>query len=164
MITGYATLKRTNEYLDRHSISKRQTPWFATSPVAIGTHLGNRELSDSLLYRASIEHGLKNGINFVDTAINYRGMRSERDIGLILTKLIRIEKILTRDEVVISSKAGIIPGDVEAGLVPMDYLKHVLLDGGIITESDLNQLAHQGTCWLHLILNLLLNKVKSISI
>jgi len=137
MISGFATSKETIKYLDEHGIINRETPWFSFSPIAIGTHLGNMDDTDSILYQESIEYGLINGINFIDTAINYRGMKSERDVGIVLTKLIE-NNILQRNEIVISTKAGIIPGDIDAQLVPRDYLKKILLDGEIIKVSDLN--------------------------
>ena len=51
MINGYATSEDTGNYLDRHSIVKRDTPWFSFSPIAIGTHLGNMNETDSKLYQ-----------------------------------------------------------------------------------------------------------------
>jgi len=83
--------------------------------------------TDSARYQSSIEYGLLNGINFIDTAINYRGMRSERDIGVVLTKLLE-KGLIERNEFVIATKAGIIPGDIDAKLVPTNYLKTILLD------------------------------------
>jgi aryl-alcohol dehydrogenase-like predicted oxidoreductase len=93
--------------------------------------------ADSELYREAIDYGLRNGINFVDTAINYRGMRSERDVGYVLTRLIE-DGVLKREEIVVSTKAGIIPGDIEAKLIPTDYLEQVLYKNGIIQKLDLN--------------------------
>ena len=142
MVNGFATKNDTSAYLDKHGIMKSELSSFNVSPIAIGTHLGNMDETDSKLYQASIEHGLKNGINFIDTAINYRGMRSERDIGNVISHLIESD-IIKREEIVISTKAGIIPGDIDAGLVPKDYLKKILLHRGIIEESDLHILNHQ---------------------
>ncbi|UXH46462.1 aldo/keto reductase [Rossellomorea vietnamensis] len=90
-----------------------------------------------MLYREGIEYGLLNGLNFIDTAINYRGMRSERDVGYVLKSLIKRGSI-KRDEVIVSTKGGIIPGDIEASLVPSDFLQKVLLEGEIIQETDVN--------------------------
>jgi aryl-alcohol dehydrogenase-like predicted oxidoreductase len=137
MISGYATLNGTSEYLIKSGMPIRKSPMFCAPPIAMGTHLGEMNEEDSILYREGIEYGLMNGLNFIDTAINYRGMRSERDVGHVLKSLIERGSI-RREEVIVSSKAGIIPGDIEANLVPADYLKKVLLDGGIIKESDLN--------------------------
>ena len=55
-------------------------------------------------------HAFNNGINMIDTALNYRGMRSERDIGICLTKVIVDDGGLRREEIVIATKAGILPG------------------------------------------------------
>ncbi|OIU72805.1 aldo/keto reductase [Rossellomorea aquimaris] len=137
MISGYATLKGTSEFLSKSGMPYRNSPMFCASPIALGTHLGEMNEEVSVLYREGIEYGLLNGLNFIDTAINYRGMRSERDVGHVLKSLIE-RGLIKREEVIVSTKAGIIPGDIEANLVPVDYLQKVLLDGGIIKESDLN--------------------------
>ncbi|MFD1737183.1 aldo/keto reductase [Bacillus salitolerans] len=142
MISGYATYKDTVNYLDRNRIVNSETEWFSFSPIAIGTHLGNMDETDSRLYQTSIEYGLKNGINYIDTAINYRGMRSERDLGVVLSRLINEKKLIKRSEIVISSKAGLIPGDIDAKLIPTEYLQKILLEGGIIKQSDLNIVEH----------------------
>ncbi len=70
-------------------------------------------------------------------------MRSERDIGVVISYLINEKKLLKRSECVIATKAGIIPGDIEAGLVPKDYLQQILIDEGVIKESDLNIVEQQ---------------------
>ncbi|MCM3731928.1 aldo/keto reductase [Fictibacillus nanhaiensis] len=116
---------------------KSGLPWFDVSQIAIGTHLGDMTTDDSSLYQKSIEFALKNGINFIDTALNYRGMRSERDIGIVLSKLIHAEKRIKREEVIISTKAGIIPGDIDLQIRPESYLKEKLLNKGILQEEDL---------------------------
>ena len=142
MINGYATNSDTSAYLDKHRVMKRDLKSFNVSPIAIGTHLGNMDELDSKLYQSSIEHALKNGINFIDTALNYRGMRSERDIGKVISHLME-NGFIKREEIVISTKAGIIPGDIDAGLVPKDYLQRILLNKGVIKKSDLHILNHQ---------------------
>jgi aryl-alcohol dehydrogenase-like predicted oxidoreductase len=137
MISGYATLSGTGKFVSQLDISYRKSPMFYTSPIALGTHLGDMNEKDSKLYREGIEYGLMNGLNFIDTAINYRGMRSERDVGYVVKSLID-KGIINRDEIIISTKGGIIPGDIEANLVPKEYLQKILLGGGIIKKSDLN--------------------------
>lgn len=141
VIDGYASLQRTKRYVERFHIPQRQTPYFIASPIAIGTHLGDMTIDDSLLYRESIAFALQNGTNFIDTALNYRGMRSERDIGHVITQCVK-EKVVQREEFIISTKAGIIPGDIEANLVPNEYLKQILYQNGIIQESDLHTIGH----------------------
>ncbi len=137
MISGYASLNGTSGYLSKFALGCRKSPMFTASPIALGTHLGEMNEEDSVLYREGIEYGLVNGLNFIDTAINYRGMRSERDVGYVLKSLVKRGSI-KRDEVIVSTKGGIIPGDIEAKLVPSDFLQKVLLEDGIIQESDVN--------------------------
>ncbi|MGM0807021.1 MAG: aldo/keto reductase [Bacillota bacterium] len=112
------------------------------SRIAIGTHLGEMNDEDSLLYQKSIEYALLNGINFIDTALNYRGMRSERDVGSVLSKLMQMEKQIEREDLFLSTKAGIIPGDIDAQLRPENYLQEILVDKGVIQRSDLQIIDH----------------------
>ncbi|GGH87471.1 aryl-alcohol dehydrogenase-like predicted oxidoreductase [Pullulanibacillus pueri] len=123
MITGFATKK--------------------LSPIAIGTHLGEMNHEDSLKYQEALVYALTHGINFIDTALNYRGMKSERDIGVVLRHLISETGKYERSECFISTKAGIIPGDIDAGLVPKAYLQKKLIEPGIISVEDLHVVGHQ---------------------
>jgi aryl-alcohol dehydrogenase-like predicted oxidoreductase len=99
------------------------------SSLGIGTYLGgDDEVSDRAYIDALIAAGEK-GINFFDTAINYRHQRSERAIGAAL-------KRLAREEIVVCTKAGFLtpgaipdslrPEDVIAGMHSMapDFLEH----------------------------------------
>jgi aryl-alcohol dehydrogenase-like predicted oxidoreductase len=76
------------------------------STLGIGTYLNAS--ADALLAAAA------GGINFFDTAINYRRQQSERDIGAALAHL-------QRDEIVVCTKAGFLtPGAVPATLAVED--------------------------------------------
>jgi len=88
MISGYATLKNTKNYLDSKKVSFNTSDYFSCSKIAMGTHLGDFSDEDSNLYRNTLAFGLENGLNFIDTAVNYRGMRSEVDVGIVLQDLI----------------------------------------------------------------------------
>lgn len=142
MISGYAQEQDTRAFLKRKGIISRKAGSFSVSPIAIGTHLGEMNKEDSLRYQEAIMYAFNKGINMVDTALNYRGMRSERDIGLCLTKAVLNDTDLRREDVVISTKAGIIPGDIDAGLVPKDYLREVLLQREIIHPDEINVYRH----------------------
>ncbi len=143
MISGHADLKGTSVYFQKESdMPVRQSPFFSVSPIALGTHLGDMTDSDSALYQDAIRYGLMHGINMVDTALNYRGMKSERDVGAVLRLLLLEREELHRDQLVISTKAGIIPGDIDANLVPADYLEQVLYKQNIITAADVNVVDH----------------------
>lgn len=143
MIIGMARQTQTQDHLKNYQIPARKTPWFSSSPIAIGTHLGEMTEADSQLYRVSLREALVSGINFIDTAINYRGMKSERDVDKALKALIHEEKALDREALIVSTKAGIIPGDIDAQLMPKDYLQKVLLEPGIIRTTDIQTAGHQ---------------------
>jgi aryl-alcohol dehydrogenase-like predicted oxidoreductase len=55
---------------------------------------------------------LSGGINHIDTAPNYRYMKSERTVGKILTTLDNKYDI-KRDQIFVASKVGYIPEDAD---------------------------------------------------
>ena len=88
---------------------RRVLDWTVSS-LGIGTYLGDRSYTDALLAAAD------SGINFFDTAINYRHQQSERDIGTAL-------KQLCREEIVVCTKAGFLtPGAIPPGLLQSDVV------------------------------------------
>ncbi len=109
----YATAEGTARYVNRHP-DFRAAGFYRTifdlkvSTLGIGTYLD-----------ASVEALLvagERGINFFDTAINYRHQQSERDIGQALQSL-------QRDEIVVCTKAGFLtPGAVPGFLTPDDVV------------------------------------------
>lgn len=147
MLKGFADLKGTEDYFINKDISDNlvvKSDKYFYSKLGLGTFIGDFSDEHSRLFREAIEFALLNGINFIDTAINYRGMRSERDIGIVLTKLIK-EGTIKRNQFIISSKAGIIPGDGEIMLRPINYMKEKLIDTGILNMDDVYM---EDTLWL----------------
>lgn len=141
VIKGFASSVNTVKYFQNRGIyekSLRYTGDFYSLPIGMGTHLGDFSDRHSQLYIEALTNGLENGINFIDTAINYRGMRSERDIGKVLHNLINIKGNIKREEIIISTKGGQIYGDILCGLKPMDYLEKVLIPNGILEREDVN--------------------------
>jgi nucleoside-diphosphate-sugar epimerase len=59
----------------------------AISSVGIGTHRGSESLHDDHAYFAAIKRAVRSGINVIDTAINYRCMRSEQVVGKAIQSL-----------------------------------------------------------------------------
>ena len=51
------------------------------SSIGIGTYLGECADADDASYTSAIRSALENGINLVDSSINYRCQRSERAVG-----------------------------------------------------------------------------------
>ena len=100
MITGWAKLEETASYLKKHGWSEgtiRKNPMFVISPIGLGNHLGSVEDVDSEAYVEATKYALENGMNVLDTAINYRGMRSEKDLGRGIREAME-NGIVTRDE------------------------------------------------------------------
>lgn len=54
-----------------------------SSRIGLGTHLGSFSDEDSRQYTDAIAYAVKHGITSIDTAINYRGMRSEKGMSEI---------------------------------------------------------------------------------
>lgn len=141
MIKGYAELTSTNQYFEKKKILPeviRSTEWFSSLPIAMGTHLGDFSDSDSQKYMETMIFGIENGINFIDTAINYRGMRSEKDVGKVLNEVINIRRTAKREELIISTKCGLILGDITERLRPSTYFEKILAPLGI-QEDDFNE-------------------------
>ena len=109
------------------------------SSLAVGTYLGDSDDDTDSLYVSAIRAAVTNGVNAIDTAINYRCQRSERVIGRALQELIG-EGVVRRDEVVIGTKAGYIPLD---GSPPASreqyelYVRREYLDRGVLRATDL---------------------------
>ena len=68
---------------------------------------------------------VRGGINFLDTAINYRHQRSERSIGAALAQLFAAGDT-QRDEIVVATKAGFLT----SGALP-EFLQREDLAGGM---------------------------------
>lgn len=102
--------------------------------IALGTHIGDFSKEDSEKYVQAMMHALQNGIDTIDGAINYRGMCSEIDEGIAINSLINSGK-LRREDIFITSKAGLLFGDIQAGMNPKKYLTEILEPNGISQED-----------------------------
>ena len=106
------------------------------SEIGIGTYLGDLDEDTDRRYRDTISLGVERGITVIDTAINYRYMKSERVIG----NLIESGEI-KRDDVIISTKGGYIPFDADANADPREFFEETFLKTGLI---DTNEMTPQG--------------------
>jgi aryl-alcohol dehydrogenase-like predicted oxidoreductase len=77
----------------------------AVSSVGLGTYLGRMDEVTDQAYTDAVITALRSGINFIDTSLNYRHQRSERNIGGALLTLIS-NRELERNEFVVCTKAG----------------------------------------------------------
>jgi aryl-alcohol dehydrogenase-like predicted oxidoreductase len=124
---GFATAEGTARFTARFA-SARDHGFFRAvhdlqiSSLGLGTYLGNMDEATDRAYQQAIVAAVRGGINFLDTAINYRHQRSERSIGSALGELFRTGDT-RRDELVIATKAGFLtPGAVPGFLKPGDVV------------------------------------------
>ncbi len=78
----------------------------------------------------------KSGINVLDTAINYRHQRSERNIGAVLKQMIESGE-LHRDEVLVCTKAGYLSFDGNPPPDPRAYFHREYVETGVLDPTAL---------------------------
>lgn len=138
----FATKEGTEAYFQNHEIGTTKLRQFGDkkiSAVACGTYLGASDSEVDRLYEESLVYAAQNGVNFFDTAINYRCQRSERNIAFALRKLAGLG--VHRDQVFISTKGGFLPADGD----PNDFQNYVLkcfLNTGLIKPEDIVSNCH----------------------
>lgn len=115
----HATIEGTARYCNRFP-AFRDAGFYRTvfdlqvSSLGIGTYLGAADDATDDAYTDALLAAAENGINFFDTAINYRGQRSERAMGAALQQL-------QRDEIVVCTKGGFLtPGALPTALPAED--------------------------------------------
>jgi aryl-alcohol dehydrogenase-like predicted oxidoreductase len=147
MISGYATAAGTARYRDRFPEMSsaghfRRPEWVPDvgerwlSSIGIGTYLGEADEEADRAYTESIRYAVEHGINVVDTAINYRNQRSERNVGAALLELVGQRRI-ARDEVLVCSKAGYMPFDGEVPGDPGGYLRQQYVETGLAPMEEI---------------------------
>ncbi len=147
MKPGHATAEGTARYAQRFPQAAsaghfRRPEWVKdvgelTLPsIGIGTYLGESDEAADRAYTAAITEALGSGVNLVDTAINYRQQRSERNIGAALGELISAGQ-LQRDEVLVCSKAGFLTVDGSQPSDPRDYFMKEYVEPGILDPDEI---------------------------
>jgi aryl-alcohol dehydrogenase-like predicted oxidoreductase len=147
MLSGHASSEGTSRYRDRfpalRDASHFRRPEHAPgagelwlSSVGIGTYLGEPDDATDQSYREAIGTALGSGINVIDTAINYRHQRSERNIGTALQQAIGSGK-LSRDEVLVCTKAGYLSFDGSMPSDPRGYFMREYVETGILDPEQL---------------------------
>ena len=111
------------------------------SSIGLGTYLGEDDAAVDAGYEASIAAGLAAGINVFDTAINYRGQKSERAIGRALAKAFADGRA-QRDEVFVSTKGGYFPQDGDDPRSPRRYVQESFLESGLAPKDEIAQQCH----------------------
>jgi len=122
--TGTAGFRRRFEGHVVDDYFRSTTFGLSASSIGIGTYLGETSNRDDVAYQTAVRAAIGRGINLIDTAINYRGQRSERAIGSAIQAVISSGEA-TRDELIVCSKGGYIPLDREAPATREEYQAYV---------------------------------------
>ena len=145
MIPGFATAEGTERYRRRfpqlekagHFRRLQQVPgagelWLPS--IGLGTYLGEPDEATDQRYTEAIAEALRSGINLLDTAINYRHQRSERNIGHALAKL--MDAGIRRDEVVVCTKTGYLSFDGDMPADPRAYFMKEYVEPGTLKPQE----------------------------
>jgi aryl-alcohol dehydrogenase-like predicted oxidoreductase len=147
MLPGYATPEGTGRYRNRfpqlrdaghfrrfENVREAGELWL--SSIGLGTYLGEPTDACDAEYVEAIATALRSGINVLDTAINYRHQRSERNLGTALARLVAGGE-LQRDEVLVCTKAGYLSFDGNLPPDPRAYFRREYVETGILDPAQL---------------------------
>jgi aryl-alcohol dehydrogenase-like predicted oxidoreductase len=147
MLSGFATPEGTARYRDRflqfreaeHFRRPERVPgpdelWL--SSIGLGTYLGEPDDAADVAYMEAIGTALRSGINVLDTAINYRHQRSERNIGTALPAAVASGDV-QRDEVFVCTKAGYLSFDGDLPADRRGYFLREYIEPGVVDPKEL---------------------------
>ncbi|WP_345991764.1 aldo/keto reductase [Sulfurimonas sp. HSL-1716] len=111
---------------------------FFISSLGLGTFRKEpyREENYVLNYKDAVKTAVLNGINHIDTAINYRYQTSEREIGEALEELFKEGKA-SREQLVITSKAGFLPLDFPFPENPYKWIEENVVSKGLALKEEI---------------------------
>ena len=149
-IKGFATPEGTRNYAARFagraasghfrelpsssSPGGTSAPDLVLSSIGIGTYLGEPDAATDQGYTDAVVAAVENGVNLIDTAINYRFQRSERSIGAALRKLIAAG--FARDEIILCTKAGFLTPDAAMPADANEYFQREYIEPGILRVDE----------------------------
>jgi aryl-alcohol dehydrogenase-like predicted oxidoreductase len=145
-VDGFATPEGTQDYVKKAVQNDKIAPShfrrfndLLLSSIGIGTYLGEPTTIDDELIENAVYESVKSGaVNVIDTAINYRFMKSEKSIGRAIERLIK-DNIISRDQIFICTKNGYITNDGDYPSVDvMQYIQKMFVSPGLIAPSDIS--------------------------
>jgi len=138
----YATKEGTFAYLKQFKDYSKDFYRFEgeafVSSLGLGTFRKEpyREENYIVNYKDSIKTAVLNGINHIDTAINYRYQVSEEEIGEALSELFSENKV-SRDQLFITSKAGFLPLEFPFPENPYQWIEKNVLDNDLASKDEI---------------------------
>ena len=105
--------------------------------LGIGTYKPEPYKEDNYIinFAEAIKTALRNGINHIDTAINYRYQISEREIAEALSEMFANGEI-KREEVIIATKGGFVPLDFPFPENPYGWIQQNIIDAGLASKEE----------------------------
>ena len=144
LLKGRATPEGTASYAARFPAlpgNFRPMLGLSVSSIGIGTYLGEPDEETDRAYEEAIAASLRGGINLIDTAVNYRFQRSERNIGKAIGELVAAGQ-LKREEVVVATKGGFVTFDGEVPADPRAWFEEHFVKTGIVAQQDMVNGSH----------------------
>jgi aryl-alcohol dehydrogenase-like predicted oxidoreductase len=139
LIAGRATPEGTARFAGRSPAApghfRDAAGGLRLSSIGLGTYLGDEDDPTDRGFEESIATALALGAGVIDTAVNYRGQRSERAVGRAVAAAVE-SGAAARDEIFVSTKGGFLPYDAEAPGTPEDQVRAALFDTGILSAPD----------------------------
>src|SRR5579864_5737469 len=144
-MTQSATKEGTTRYAQRFAGRAarghfREAQRMVLSSLGIGTYLGQPNEKTDEAYAAAIVAAVENGINVIDSAINYRFQRSERSVGVALQQL--ATRGFSREEIVLCTKGSYLTPDGSMPGDPNEYFFREYIQKGIFSAKDLAAGSH----------------------
>jgi len=144
VIRGSASPEGTERFARRSAGAPghfRKTGDLTLSSLGLGTYLGSEDEATDRGYEESVAAALTRGVNVFDTAINYRGQRSERSIGRALARAFESGAV-RREEVFVSTKGGYLPHDSEDPRDPKAYILETFVESGVAPRAEIVRGGH----------------------
>jgi aryl-alcohol dehydrogenase-like predicted oxidoreductase len=144
-IKGFATPSGTESYRKKfegktsphhYKILSAPLPPLHLSSLGLGTYLGSPNDETDQHLANIVQKTIQNGLNVIDTAINYRFQRAERSIGKALNHILG-KGNFKREEIVISTKGGFVPFDSDEPIDAFSYFQKTFIESGIAQFEEI---------------------------
>ncbi|HEY3135575.1 MAG TPA: aldo/keto reductase [Blastocatellia bacterium] len=136
-----ASPEGTRRYAQRLSSSTarghfREREGILMSSIGLGTYLGQWDEPTDRSYQEAVKRAVELGCNVIDSAVNYRFQRSERAIGAALKQLFEAGS-LSRDEIIIATKGGFFPFELEPPRDARGWVVENVVDKGLAKPEEI---------------------------
>jgi aryl-alcohol dehydrogenase-like predicted oxidoreductase len=136
-----ATSEGAKRYAARHAKQKEAysiVEDLAISSIGIGSYAPEPywEEAYKFSYEEAIFTAIANGINHIDTAINYRFRQSEREVGAAIKRAID-SGAAKRDELFVATKAGFLPLNYPFPQNPYEWIESEIVKTGLATKDEI---------------------------